>query len=110
MFVWYRHSALTIIYLSDVSPPSKSGALAGSAWNGRGWTVQEFPAPKVVRFHQKDWSQYLDDRAPNHKESITIMQELAHVTGIDSQTLVAFHPGMRGAREKLQWASTRATT
>ena len=54
MFVWYRHSALTIIYLSDVSPSSKSGALARSAWNGRGWTVQEFPAPKVVRFHQTD--------------------------------------------------------
>jgi len=110
MFVWYRHSALTIIYLSDVSPSSKSGTLARSAWNGRSWTVQEFLAPKVVRFYQKDWSLYLDDRTPNHKDSITIMQELAHATGIDPQALVAFHPGMRGAREKLQWASTRATT
>ena len=110
MFVWYRHSALTIIYLSDVSPSSKSGALARSEWNERGWTVQEFLAPKVVRFYQKDWSLYLDDPTPNHKESITIMQELAHATSIDPQALVAFQPGMRGAREKLQWASTRATT
>jgi len=102
MFVWYRHSALTIIYLSDVSPSSNSGALARSAWNERGWTVQEFLAPKVIRFYQKDWSLYLDDRTPNHKDSITIMQELAHATGIDPQALVAFHPGMRGAREKLQ--------
>ncbi|OJA19078.1 hypothetical protein AZE42_03750, partial [Rhizopogon vesiculosus] len=46
MFVWYRHSALTIIYLSDVPPLSKPGALAKSAWNSRGWTVQEFLAPK----------------------------------------------------------------
>ncbi|KAG1866077.1 heterokaryon incompatibility protein-domain-containing protein [Suillus subluteus] len=41
MFIWYRHSALTIIYLSDVSPSSQPGALACSAWNTRGWTVQE---------------------------------------------------------------------
>jgi hypothetical protein len=110
MFVWYRHSALTIIYLSDVSCSSKSGALAESAWNERGWTVQEFLAPNVVIFYQKDWSLYLDDRTPNHKESVTIMQELAYATDIDLQALVNFQPGMRGAREKLQWASRRVTT
>ncbi|KAG2151487.1 hypothetical protein DEU56DRAFT_553851 [Suillus clintonianus] len=110
MFVWYRHSALTIIYLSDVSPSAKSGALAHSVWNTRGWTVQEFLAPKVVLFYQKNWTLYLDDRSPNHKESVTIMQELEHSTGIDTQTLIAFRPGMSGAREKLQWASTRHTT
>ncbi|KAG0701114.1 hypothetical protein DFH29DRAFT_876116 [Suillus ampliporus] len=71
MFVWYRESALTIVYLSDVPPSSTFGALANSAWNTRGWTVQEFLAPNA---------------------------------------LVAFRPGMTGAREKLQWASTRATT
>ncbi|KAG2346778.1 hypothetical protein BDR05DRAFT_749584 [Suillus weaverae] len=27
MFVWYHHSALTVVYLSDVPPSSKSGAL-----------------------------------------------------------------------------------
>jgi hypothetical protein len=45
MFVWYQDSALTIVYLSDVPPLSKSGALADSIWNTRGWTVQEFIAP-----------------------------------------------------------------
>jgi hypothetical protein len=110
MFVWYRHSALTMIYLSDVSRSSKSGALAESAWNERGWTVQEFLAPNVVIFYQKDWSLYLDDRTPNHKESVEIMQELAYATGIDLRALVNFQPGMRGAREKLQWASRRVTT
>ena len=109
MFVWYRHSALTIVYLSDVSPSSKPGALAKSAWNSRGWTVQEFLAPKVVLFYQKDWTLYLDDRSPNHKGCIPIMQELADATGIDVQTLVAFHPGTRDAREKLQWVSMRVT-
>jgi len=110
MFVWYRHSVLTIIYLSDVLPSSKSGALARSVWNSRGWTVQEFLAPRVVLFYQRDWTLYLDDQSPNHKESVAIMQELADATGINPQALVSFCPEMRGAREKLQWSSKRETT
>ncbi|KAG2365295.1 heterokaryon incompatibility protein-domain-containing protein [Suillus spraguei] len=110
MFIWYRHSALTIIYLSDVPPLSQAGALASSAWNTRGWTVQEFLAPRLVLFYQNDWSLYLDDRSPNHKDSLTIMKEMGDATGIDSHALVAFRPGMRDAREKLQWVSARVTT
>ncbi|KAG1741888.1 uncharacterized protein EDB91DRAFT_1280284 [Suillus paluster] len=88
MFVWYRRSALTIVYLADVTPSSTSGALANSEWNRRGWTVVESLAPK----------------------SVAIMRELGRATGIDPSALVAFHPGMGDAREKLQWASTRITT
>ncbi|KAG1786332.1 uncharacterized protein HD556DRAFT_1485669 [Suillus plorans] len=89
---------------------SQSGALTSSAWNTRGWTVQEFLASMFVLFYQKDWSLYLDDRSPNHKDSLTIMQEMGDATGIDARTLVAFRPGMRNAREKLQWVSARVTT
>jgi hypothetical protein len=110
MFVWYRHSALTIVYLSDVLPRSKTGALAKSAWNTRGWTIGEFLAPRIILFYQQDWTLYLNDRSPNHKESAVIMQELGDAVGIDPRTLVAFRPGMIGAREKLQWSSTRVTT
>ncbi|KAG2151527.1 WD40-repeat-containing domain protein [Suillus clintonianus] len=106
MFIWYRQSALTIVYLSDVPPSAKSGALANSVWNTRGWTVQEFLAPCVILFYQND----LNNHSLNHKDSITIMQELEDSTGINAQALVAFRPGMTGAREKLQWASTRVTT
>jgi hypothetical protein len=110
MFIWYRHSALTIIYLSDVPPSSQPGALTSSAWNTRGWIVQEFLAPKFDLFYQKDWSLYLDDRSPNHKDSVAIMQEMGNATGINARILVAFCPGMRDAREKLQWVSARVTT
>ncbi|KAG1790421.1 uncharacterized protein HD556DRAFT_1446150 [Suillus plorans] len=110
MFVWYRHSALTIVYLCDVPPLSQRGALARSVWNKRGWTFQEFVAPKVVIFYQKDWSLYLDDRSPNHKESPAIMKELEDAMGIDARALVTFRPGMSDARQRLQWASSRITT
>ncbi|KAG1895456.1 uncharacterized protein F5891DRAFT_1175640 [Suillus fuscotomentosus] len=109
MFVWYRNSALTIVYLSDVSPSSKR-TLATSVWNTRGWTVQEFLAPTVVLFYQADWTLYLGDCSPNHKQSVSIMQELERSTGINARALVAFSPGMKNAREKLQWASCRVTT
>jgi hypothetical protein len=110
MFVWYRHAALTVVYLSDVPPSSKSGALAKSVWSERGWTVQEFLAPRIVLFYQSDWTLYLNDRSPNHKDSAVIMRELGDATGIDPQALVAFHPGMGGTREKLRWVSRRKTT
>ncbi|KAG2141379.1 uncharacterized protein EDB93DRAFT_630557 [Suillus bovinus] len=110
MFVWYRHSALTIVYLCDVLPSSQPGALASSVWNQRGWTFQELVASKVVIFYQKDWSLYLGDLSPNHKESPAIIKELECATGIDARALVNFTPGMSGAREKLRWASKRVTT
>jgi hypothetical protein len=110
MFVWYRNSALTIVYLSDVRPSSEYGALARCAWNTRGWTVQEFLAPEIIRFYQQNWTPYLNDQSTNHKESITIMQELADSTGINIQSLITFKPGMAGAREKLRWSSSRVTT
>ncbi|KAG1817625.1 WD40-repeat-containing domain protein [Suillus subaureus] len=106
MFIWYRHSALAIVYLSDVPPSS----LANSIWNTRGWTVQEFLAPKMVLFYQADWTLYLDDHSHNHKQSVSIMKELEDSTGINARALVNFHPGMRNPREKLQWVSKRETT
>ncbi|KAG2364184.1 WD40-repeat-containing domain protein [Suillus spraguei] len=110
MFAWYYYSALTIVYLSDVPPSSLPGALSRSIWSTRGWTFQEFLAPLVVLFYQADWSLYLDDHSPNHKESPIIMHELEHSTGINADALVAFRPETRGAREKLHWASTRVTS
>jgi hypothetical protein len=88
MFVWYHYSALTIVYLSDVPPSSKLGALANSVWNTRGWTVQEFLAPKIVLFYQADWTLYIDNHSRNHKESVVIMGELEDSTGINARALV----------------------
>ncbi|KAG1900457.1 uncharacterized protein F5891DRAFT_1145946 [Suillus fuscotomentosus] len=109
MFIWYHRSALIIVYLSDVPSSSKSGALANSAWNTRAWSIPELLAPKVIIFYQADWTLYLDDRSRNHKEPVSIIQELEHSTGLNARALLAFRPGMRDAEEKLQWASTRVT-
>ncbi|KAG0692620.1 hypothetical protein DFH29DRAFT_882222 [Suillus ampliporus] len=57
--------ALTIVYLSDVPPSAKSGALANSAWNTRGWTVQNFWLPTSFSSPKKNWSLYLEDGSPD---------------------------------------------
>ncbi|KAG1725626.1 uncharacterized protein EDB91DRAFT_1032563, partial [Suillus paluster] len=110
MFIWYRRSALTIVYLSDVPHSSTSGVLTNSVWDTRGWTVQEFLAPDTVLFYRVDWTLYLDDHSSNHKISVAIMQELRDSTGIDAAGACCLPWEMRGAREKLQWASDRVTT
>ncbi|KAG1786308.1 uncharacterized protein HD556DRAFT_1445176 [Suillus plorans] len=107
MFRWYRHSALTVVYLSDISPSSGSGALVNSVWITRGWTLQEFLAPNIILFYRNDWTPYLDNPSDNHKEFI--MQELKDVMGIDSRIHVTFSPGTEDPREKLVWASKRVT-
>ncbi|KAG1786305.1 quinon protein alcohol dehydrogenase-like superfamily [Suillus plorans] len=104
MFVWYRHSALTIIYLSDVPPSSQPGALASSAWNTRGWTVQEFLAPKFVLFYQKDWSLYLGDRSPNHKDPLQSCRD-GRCDGNQCPSPRRLPSGDERRPEKLQWVS-----
>lgn len=105
MFSWYRQSALTIVYLSDVST---ADSFIGSDWFKRGWTLQELLAPRTILFYRKDWSLY--HTSPNHKEDDFMLNELAKATGIAPRHLREFHPGMDTARSKLQWASDRRTT
>ncbi|KAG1882413.1 hypothetical protein F4604DRAFT_1953445 [Suillus subluteus] len=51
-----------------------------------------------------------DHESPNHKESLLVLHKMEDTMGVDAQALDAFQPGMRNAREKLQWASTHVTT
>ena len=110
MFRWYHQSSLTLVYLWDVSLSSLPGGLTRSAWITRGWTLQEFLAPPVIRFFNADWTPYLDDRQPNHKESDVIMEEIANAVGVPSTDLLSFCPSADGVRWKLHMASKRDTT
>ena len=106
MFSWYRQSALTMVHLADVSD---TGMLTSSEWFKRGWTLQELLAPRTLLFFTREWTLYRGISS-NHKEDDSILRELKQVTGITSQHLSTFHPGVDDARARLQWASTRCTT
>ncbi|KAI5981440.1 hypothetical protein EDC04DRAFT_2617387 [Pisolithus marmoratus] len=107
MFVWYRRSALTITYLSDVSD---TNSFLSSEWFERGWTLQELLAPERLLFYTQTWSLYMNLRSSNHKTDVAVLEELGRATGIESRFLTNFSPGMDDARSRLQWASSRRTT
>ncbi|KAI5993012.1 hypothetical protein EDD15DRAFT_2167722, partial [Pisolithus albus] len=107
MFAWYRQSALTIAYLSDVTG---IGSLGGSEWLRRGWTLQELLAPERVVFYTKTWSLYKNITSLNHKMDAVVLEEVEGATGIERRFLKKFSPGLDDARLRLQWASTRTTT
>ncbi|KAI6043849.1 hypothetical protein EDC04DRAFT_2946528 [Pisolithus marmoratus] len=90
MFVWYRQSALTITYLSNVSD---TNSFLSSEWFEHGWTLQELLAPERLLFYTQTWSLYMNLRSSNHKTDVTVLEELGRATGIE-----------------LQWASSRRTT
>jgi hypothetical protein len=110
MFKWYEGSAMMIVFLRGVRSSSQRGALAGSKWNTRGWTLQEYFAAKVIRFYTEDWTLYLDLELPNHKESPDVIWEMEQATGVSAQQLMSLRPGISSIREKLCLASIRQTT
>ncbi|KAI6008164.1 hypothetical protein F5J12DRAFT_65921 [Pisolithus orientalis] len=107
MFTWYRRSALTIVYLPDVSG---TGSLGISEWFERGWTLQELLAPSRILFYTQTWSLYKNLTSLNHKADVSVLGELERATGIKSRFLTNFFPGVDDARLRLQWASSRRTT
>jgi hypothetical protein len=103
MFAWYKESAITIVYLADVSDISQ---LKDSQWFKRGWTLQELLAPQFIRFYKQDW-QPLIDSSKNHKvELLTILHD---ITRIDTDVLKEFQPGVDNVKKRLSWVGARTT-
>ncbi|KIK15177.1 hypothetical protein PISMIDRAFT_330036 [Pisolithus microcarpus 441] len=107
MFSWYRRSAQTIVYLSDVFD---ADSLVRSVWFTRGWTLQELLASHTVLFYTYDWSLYSTSDAVDHKSDPALLEKLRIATGIAKHHLTDFHPGMDDSRSRLHWASRRRTT
>ncbi|KAF8436056.1 hypothetical protein L210DRAFT_3550116 [Boletus edulis BED1] len=110
MFKWYQGSAMMVVFLRGVQPSSPRGALAGSIWNTRAWTLQEYIAAKAIRFYTEDWTLYRGLELPDHRESPEVMSEMERATGVSAQQLMALRPGLTNIRDKLRLASTRQTT
>ena len=110
MFGWYQGSALMIVFLRGVGSSSPPGALAGSIWNTRAWTLQEYIAAKNIRFYTEDWTLYRDLPLSNHKEPPEVISEMEQATKVSAQQLRSLRPGLSNIREKLRLASNRDTT
>ncbi|KAH7921214.1 hypothetical protein BV22DRAFT_998078, partial [Leucogyrophana mollusca] len=108
MFLWYRNSAITIVYLSDVASSSPN-ALRRSLWFTRGWTLQELLAPRVVQFYKADWTPFIEGQCFDHKSIDSILDILENATGVDRKFILNFNPGVDNARARLRWAYNRKT-
>ncbi|KAH7905760.1 heterokaryon incompatibility protein-domain-containing protein [Hygrophoropsis aurantiaca] len=108
MFLWYRNSAITIVYLSDVNS-SSSDALKRSLWFTRGWTLQELLAPRFIQFYKADWTLYSGGPEVNHKNVDRMLDLLETATGVGKKFIINFSPGVENARARLRWAYKRKT-
>jgi hypothetical protein len=109
MFAWYRGSALTIIYLSDVTTSCSVQALKHSRWFRRGWTLQELLAARSIQLYKGDWSSFPQYAAFNHKDVDEIIEALGSATGIERRHIKCYSQSVEHPREKLTWARLRRT-
>ncbi|KAG1725606.1 hypothetical protein EDB19DRAFT_1620376, partial [Suillus lakei] len=112
MFSWYGTSAITIVYLSDVTDEE---SFRNSVWFTRGWTLQELIAPELIWFYKKDWTPLLNSKQ-NHKYDPKIAKIISETTSIERFVILRkFVPGLRDVgsdeiKKRMSWLASRKTT
>lgn len=112
MFQWYRGAKLCIIHMADTKTPEDAKAGKGEwhdGWFKRGWTLQELLAPKALKFYTEGWDELVKG-SNNDKENEDLLRKLEDATGIESESIKNFIPGVRGWKDKVKWVSQRQTT
>ncbi|KAK4098906.1 HET-domain-containing protein [Parathielavia hyrcaniae] len=105
MFKWYQDSAVCYAYLSDVHGATSVTELERSRWFRRGWTLQEFIAPKVVEFYNADWL-YIGE-----KKDSGLLPIISQASLLDEYVLgLAVDLEDVSVAKKMYWASSRHTT
>ena len=114
MYTWYKRSALCLVYLFDmeeVRDQSRASpnddpvnanftSLRRCRWFRRGWTLQEFLAPRRVHFYDRHWQEI------GTKD--TMWRFLSLITGI--QPIHLRTPSEASVAQKMSWAAGRQTT
>lgn len=106
MFRWYKNATICYVYLSDYDIPRESTfntqKFRQCRWFTRGWTLQEFIAPRCVQFYAKDW------RLIAAKDDIRGL--LSDITGIDQAVLRGANLADVSVARRMSWASRRQTS
>jgi len=99
MYAYYRNSVICLVYLFDIGIKHS----LESEWFSRGWTLQEYVAPREVLFFNRVW---------HFKGSRSILkQEIKDLTGINEEVL----EGTMSAKDvkvwdRRRWVRGRITT
>ncbi|KAH7035693.1 heterokaryon incompatibility protein-domain-containing protein, partial [Microdochium trichocladiopsis] len=124
MYAWYQNAAICLAYLEDMPPgtwrPDGDGngdsadgsygdpdrltsQLEKCRWFHRGWTLQEFIAPKRVEFYNSEWVNCGTKRGHCHV--------LKAVTGVPFRVLRGQRPATSyPVCYRMSWAANRETT
>ncbi len=109
MFYWYKSAAVCYALLSDVdgsaarSQDERDSAIRQSRWFTRGWTLQEFLAPREVVFYDAQWTLI----APKAE----LVQLLSSTTGIAPRYIDGSDDIYNASiAQRMSWASKRQTT
>jgi hypothetical protein len=98
MYMWYKQSALCIVYLEDV--PRKP--FEKSEWFDRGWTLQELIAPKAVSFIDHHWTPI--------GTKLELLDTLSERARIPKDILNnEAEPSTYSVAQRMSWASQRVT-
>ena len=109
MFYWYKSAAVCYAFLSDVdlsathSRDERDSAIRQSRWFTRGWTLQEFLAPREVIFYDTHWTLI----APKGE----LVELLASITGIAPKFIDGTDDIYDASiAQRMSWTSKRQTT
>ncbi|KAI1764602.1 HET-domain-containing protein [Hypoxylon sp. FL1150] len=100
MFAWYHDSQVCYAYLSDVDTKE---ALPKSRWWTRGWTLQEFLAPRTVVFFNRHWKM-LGDKSGSARLMSGITR--IHVEALKNRETVQNY----SIAQRMSWAAGRQTS
>lgn len=101
MYRSYSLAALCYAYLHDVP---EEYAFDGSQWHWRGWTLQEFIAPRVVVFLSASWM-VLGTKADS------LAEQLTRCTRVPADVLRCEKPPAAvSIAQRMSWAAGRRTT
>lgn len=101
MYSWYKYSMVCYMYLDDFDG---TGSDYGTCqWFTRGWTLQEFIAPRMVVFFDRNWFDF--------GEKSESALEISCITWIDKVLLQSKSElSDHSVAEKMTWAARRKTT
>ncbi len=111
MFHWYKSASVCYALLSDVevsaaapcSPDDRDAAIRRSRWLTRGWTLQEFLAPRDVVFYDAQWRLIAS--------KTELVELLSSITGIACRFIDGTDDISKASiARRMSWASKRQTT
>jgi hypothetical protein len=116
MYRWYLESMVCIVLADTKATPSLHG-MDKDRWFTRGWTLQEYLAPKRIRFHDQNWEplnpdDFNDKLPPVGTYPTLIQQRVEKATGIppfkSHYSTVNINGG--NVMRQMRWAAKRQTT